>query len=285
MSAPAQWSTADQEFMARALELAMRGQYTADPNPCVGCVLVQDGRILAEGWHVVAGGPHAEADALAKAGAAARGSTAYVSLEPCDHQGRTPPCTQALLAAGVARVVYAMDDPNPLVAGKGAARLRAQGVAVQSGLLADRAEQLNRGFLQRMRTGRPYVRVKMAASLDGRTALASGESRWITSRPAREDVQHFRARSSVILTGVGTILADDPALNVRLAESNRQPLRVVLDSQLRTPSDSRVLQREGRVLIIGVADNATRRQSLDQRRAGATRAARSADIAGGAQCQ
>jgi diaminohydroxyphosphoribosylaminopyrimidine deaminase/5-amino-6-(5-phosphoribosylamino)uracil reductase len=187
-----------------------------------------------------------------------------VTLEPCNHFGRTPPCSLALIEAGVARVVYALDDPNPEVAGQGAARLREQGISVESGLMAEDAEALNRGYLRRRRTGLPYVRVKVAASLDGHTALDSGESRWITSLAARMDGQRGRAMSSVVLTGVGTILADDPALNVRIEESDRQPLRVVLDSRLRTPSDSRLLQREGRVLILGTVDDPDRRRSLER---------------------
>jgi diaminohydroxyphosphoribosylaminopyrimidine deaminase/5-amino-6-(5-phosphoribosylamino)uracil reductase len=258
------WNEADRLAMARAFELARRGQYTTDPNPRVGCVLTRNGQVVGEGWHQRAGGPHAEAHALGVAGGAARGATAYVTLEPCDHHGRTPPCSQALIDAGVARVVYALDDPNPLVAGQGAARLRAAGIAVEAGLMQAESEALNPGYLKRRRQGLPYVRVKVAASLDGHTALASGESRWITSREARADAQRGRAMSSVVLTGVGTILADDPALNVRIQESDRQPLRVVLDSQLRTPSDSRVLQREGRVLIVGTVDDADRRRSLER---------------------
>jgi diaminohydroxyphosphoribosylaminopyrimidine deaminase / 5-amino-6-(5-phosphoribosylamino)uracil reductase len=258
------WTELDRQWMARAFELAQRGLYTTDPNPRVGCVLVKDAAVVGEGWHQRAGGPHAEAHALAAAGAAARGSTAYVTLEPCDYYGRTPPCSQALIDAGVARVVYALNDPNPQVAGQGANRLRAAGIAVQSGLMSAESEALNPGFLKRMRHGLPYVRVKLAASLDGRTALASGESRWITSRAARQDGQFGRARSSIVMTGVGTILADDPALNVRIEDSDRQPLRVVLDSRLRTPSDSRVLQREGRVLIVGTEDDVDRRRSLER---------------------
>jgi diaminohydroxyphosphoribosylaminopyrimidine deaminase/5-amino-6-(5-phosphoribosylamino)uracil reductase len=260
----ADWSDADRAAMARAFELARNGQYTTDPNPRVGCVLVRDGRVVGEGWHVRAGQPHAEPNALAAAGEAARGATAYVTLEPCNHHGRTPPCTGALLAAGVARVVYALEDPNPTTAGRGAALLREHGVTVQAGLMAEASEALNSGFLRRMRGGLPWVRVKLAASLDGRTALAGGESRWITSKPARQDVQHGRAASSVILTGVGTVLTDDPALNVRIPDSDRQPLRVVLDSRLRTPSDARVINREGQVLVIGVHEDAARRQSLER---------------------
>jgi diaminohydroxyphosphoribosylaminopyrimidine deaminase/5-amino-6-(5-phosphoribosylamino)uracil reductase len=226
-------------------------------------VLVRDGAIVGEGWHARAGGPHAEPAALASAGNAAHGATAYVTLEPCNHQGRTGPCSEALIAAGVARVVYALDDPNPKAIG-GGARLRAAGIQVDCGLMAQESAQLNPGFLRRMRGGLPWVRVKLAASLDGRTALASGESRWITSKLARTDAQYGRARSSVVLTGVGTILADDPAMNVRVPESDRQPLRVVLDSQLRTPSDSRVINREGQVLVIGTRDDAQRRHSLER---------------------
>lgn len=264
MTITEQWSAADNTAMARALELARLGQYTTDPNPCVGCVIVADGQVVGEGWHARAGGPHAEVHAITAAGSAARGATAYVTLEPCNHHGRTPPCSQALIDAGVARVVYAIDDPNPQVAGQGAARLRSHGIVVGAGLMAAGAEALNPGFLKRMRTGVPHVRVKMAASLDGRTALADGESRWITSKAARADAQYGRARSSAVLTGVGTILADDPALNVRVPESDRQPWRVVLDSRLRTPSDSRVINREGKVLVIGVQDDAGRRQSLER---------------------
>jgi diaminohydroxyphosphoribosylaminopyrimidine deaminase / 5-amino-6-(5-phosphoribosylamino)uracil reductase len=260
----AHWTEADRQAMTRAFELARRGLFTADPNPRVGCVLVKDGVVVAEGWHQRAGGPHAEAHALSVAGAAARGATAYVTLEPCNHFGRTPPCSLALIEAGVARVVYALEDPNPEVAGQGAARLRDNGIGVECGLMSAEAEALNPGYLRRRRAGLPWVRVKTAASLDGRTALASGESRWITSRAARQDGQRGRAMSSVVLTGVGTILADDPALNVRIEESDRQPLRVVLDSHLRTPSDSRVLQREGRVLILATVDNAERRRSLER---------------------
>jgi len=250
--------------MARALELARRGLYTTDPNPRVGCVLVRDGQVVGEGWHERAGGPHAEAAALNATGERARGATAYVTLEPCSHFGRTPPCADALIAAGVARVVFAQEDPNPEVSGRGAARLSEHGIRVESGLMAEEAEKLNPGYFKRRREGMPWVRVKLAASIDGRTALADGESRWITSKAARTDAQYGRARSSAILTGIGTILADDPALNVRIPESNRQPLRVVLDSQLRMPSDSRVINREGSVLVIGVQDDAARRQSLER---------------------
>lgn len=258
------WSDADRAAMARALQLAERGLYTTDPNPRVGCVLVRDGRIVGEGFHARAGGPHAETLALAQAGTLARGSTAYVSLEPCDHQGRTPPCSAALIEAGVARVVYALRDPDPRVCGNGEERLRRAGVRVDAGLMVEAAAELNAGFISRMQRNRPFVRVKLAMSLDGRTALSNGESRWITSDAARKDAQRYRARSSAVLTGVGTILADDPALTVRLPDCDRQPWRVVLDSQLRTPSDSRVINREGRVLILAAQEDAQRRHSLEQ---------------------
>ena len=259
------WTDADRAAMSRALALAQRGLFTTDPNPRVGCVLVRDAEIVGEGWHMRAGGPHAEAHALAQAGERARGATAYVTLEPCDHHGRTPPCSQALLDAGVARVVCAHLDPDPRVAGGGMRRLQAHGIEVRSGLMAAAAEELNIGYLRRQRTGRPYIRVKLAMSLDGHTALASGESRWITGEAARADVQHYRARSSAVLTGIGTVLADDPALTVRLPDTNRQPLRVVLDSQLRTPAAARILEGPGSVLVLGVADAPERRAALAAR--------------------
>lgn len=244
------FTAADAGYMARALRLAEKGLYTTSPNPRVGCVLVKEGRVVGEGWHEYAGGPHAEVVALRAAGEEARGATAYVTLEPCCHHGRTPPCSEALLAAGVARVVAAMEDPNPRVAGGGLARLRAAGVAVAGGLLATEAERLNPGFVKRMRRGLPFVRCKMAMSLDGRTAMASGESRWVTAPPARADVQRLRARSCAIVTGIGTVLADDPALTVRLDGARRQPLRVVLDPRLRTPPGARLLREPGATLIV-----------------------------------
>jgi diaminohydroxyphosphoribosylaminopyrimidine deaminase / 5-amino-6-(5-phosphoribosylamino)uracil reductase len=232
----------ERAFMARALVLATNGLATSHPNPRVGCVLVRDGAIVGEGWHAQAGGPHAEAMALANLQSSAVGATAYVTLEPCNHHGRTPPCTDALIEAGVTRVVYAVDDPNPLVNGGGARALRAAGVQVASGLLAAEAAELNAGFIKRMREGLPLVRVKLAMSLDGRTALSDGRSKWITGEAARLDVQSWRARSSAILTGIGTVLADDPLLSVRPAgPAVRQPARVILDSKLRTPPDARVL--------------------------------------------
>lgn len=243
----------DRVAMARALELAALGRRTTQPNPRVGCVIANDGRIVGEGWHRRAGEPHAEVFALAAAGDRARGATAYVTLEPCNHHGRTPPCTEALLAAGVARVIYAAGDPNPRVDGSGAARLRAAGVEVREGLLRDAANELNLGFFSRMRRGRPWLRLKLAASVDGRTALASGESRWITSEAAREDVQAWRAESAAVLTGAGTVVADDPSLTVRIgAEPRRQPLRVILDSHLRVPAGARMFREPGRTVRLAV---------------------------------
>ncbi|WP_404368314.1 bifunctional diaminohydroxyphosphoribosylaminopyrimidine deaminase/5-amino-6-(5-phosphoribosylamino)uracil reductase RibD [Marinobacter sp.] len=241
----------DIAFMARAIQLAWRGRYSTHPNPRVGCVVVKEGRILGEAWHERAGEAHAEVRALSRAGPEARGSTVYVTLEPCSHFGRTPPCSRALIDAGVAHVFSATTDPNPAVSGRGIQQLREAGVRVTEGLLAQAAEKLNPGFLKRMRTGRPYVRVKVAASLDGRTAMASGESQWITGPAARQDVQRLRALSDAILTGVGTVLADDPSLTVRRAELGdiglatepaRQPLRVIADRDARTPPEARILQ-------------------------------------------
>lgn len=248
----------DRRAMARALELAARGMETAHPNPRVGCVIARGEQILAEGWHERTGGPHAEVVALRALAAsvgenAAVGSTVYVTLEPCSHYGRTPPCVDALVAAQVARVIVAIPDPNPLVAGRGLAVLERAGITVVTGLMAAEAEELNVGYLKRMRTGRPFVRVKLGMSLDGRTALASGASKWITGSEAREDVQHWRARSSAVLTGVGTVLADDPQLNVRLPGARKQPLRVVVDSKLRTPPAARVLDGSAPSLVFAEA--------------------------------
>lgn len=248
------FSAADHEFMARALRLAESGLYSATPNPRVGCVLVRDGRIVGEGWHEKAGGPHAEVHALQSAGDLARGATAYVTLEPCSHHGRTPPCCEALLAAGIERVVAAMQDPNPLVAGQGLAWLRDAGLAVDCGLLANEARELNIGFVSRMERGRPWVRLKAAASLDGRTALENGSSQWITGPDARRDGHRWRARACAILTGIGTVRDDDPQLTVRDVETARQPLRVVVDSRLEIDPSARVLQG-GRVLVVAAVEN------------------------------
>ena len=248
------FSDFDRFAMQRALTLAARGLETTDPNPRVGCVIARSGRIVGEGWHERAGESHAEARALRAAGDQAAGATAYVTLEPCNHQGRTPPCVAALTAARIARVVYAIADPNPLVNGQGAHALRLAGVEVEAGLNAAEARELNVGFIKRMQQGRPWMRLKLAMSLDGRTALANGESQWITSEAAREDVQRWRARSSAVVTGVGTVLADDPRLNVRLptedGHERRQPLILVLDSRLRTPPAARLFDGGGEVLIL-----------------------------------
>ena len=240
--------TADSDsiFMDRALQLAERGLYTTTPNPRVGCVIVKDGRIIGEGWHEKAGEPHAEVIALCSIGnTPLLGATVYVTLEPCSHFGRTPPCADALVAAGVSRVVVAMQDPNPLVAGQGLAKLRAAGISIDCGLREAPATELNIGFVSRMRYGRPLVRVKIACSLDGKTALANGQSQWITCAPARADGHHWRARSCAVLTGIGTVIDDNPRLTVRdvvgVVAPVRQPLRVIVDSNLRTPIDSAVL--------------------------------------------
>jgi diaminohydroxyphosphoribosylaminopyrimidine deaminase/5-amino-6-(5-phosphoribosylamino)uracil reductase len=256
--------TDDFALMQEAIALARRGWFSCDPNPRVGCVIADtDGQVLGRGWHERAGGPHAEVVALAEAGSRARGQVVFVSLEPCSHHGRTPPCADALVAAGVGRVVVAMQDPNPLVAGQGIARLRAAGIQVDTGLCEAEARSLNPGFISRMERGRPFVRVKMACSLDGRTAMASGESQWITGPEARADVQRLRAEASAIMTGVGTVLADDPALTVRpeemlpgtaLSFGVTQPLRVVLDTGLRTPENARLLHMPGRTLLVCAED-------------------------------
>jgi diaminohydroxyphosphoribosylaminopyrimidine deaminase/5-amino-6-(5-phosphoribosylamino)uracil reductase len=243
------FSPFDEAAMRRALELAARGLNSTHPNPRVGAVLARDQEIVGEGWHERAGEPHAEPIAIREAGERARGATAYVTLEPCNHHGRTPPCVDVLLAAGVRRVVYAIGDPNPRVNGAGAARLKAAGVKVETGLLVAEAEELNAGFLMRMRDGRPFVRLKSAMSLDGRTALANGASKWITSEAARDDVQHWRARSSAVLTSAATVLADDPRLDVRI-EGARQPLRVVLDRRRRVRKTAKILAPPGEVLLL-----------------------------------
>jgi diaminohydroxyphosphoribosylaminopyrimidine deaminase/5-amino-6-(5-phosphoribosylamino)uracil reductase len=265
------FSAFDCRAMARALELAAFGLQTAHPNPRVGCVIARGEQIIGEGWHVRAGEPHAEVHALRAAGAAASGATAYVTLEPCSHHGRTPPCAQALLDAGIGRVVFALEDPNPRVNGGGARLLRERGVPVQSGLLQTEAAELNAGFLKRMRTGRPWVRVKLAMSLDGRTALADGQSHWITGPAARQDVQLWRARSGAVLTGIGTVLADDPRLDVRLEDppgGARPPqLRVVLDSQLRTSPQARLFSVPGPVLVVAGAPLPAETQAYARRRA------------------
>lgn len=242
------FSAFDETAMRRALALAERGLYSTHPNPRVGAVLVRDEEIVGEGWHERAGEPHAEPIAVRAAGERARGATAYVTLEPCCHHGRTPPCVDVLIASGVRRVVFAIGDPNPRVNGGGAQRLREAGLAVESGLLAQEAAEQNAGFLLRMREKRPFVRLKSAASLDGRTALANGASKWITSEEARADVQHWRARSAAVLTSADTVLADDPRMDVRIG-SDRQPLRVVLDRRRRVKETARIFAPPGDVLV------------------------------------
>jgi len=256
------FTTLDRLHMTRALRLAERARYTARPNPMVGCVIARGEDVLGEGWHVRAGGPHAEIHALAAAGEAARGATAYVTLEPCAHHGRTGPCVEALIAAGVGRVIAAMRDPFPQVDGAGFARLRAAGIAVGHGLLEAQARQLNQGFLSRVERGRPWLRVKLAMSLDGRTALANGDSKWISGEAARRDVMHWRARAGAILTGAGTVLADDPQLTVRFDDDGMPgdaaefvpPLRVVLDPGLATVARGRVRQGDAPTLYLHAPD-------------------------------
>lgn len=251
----------DRQAMAEALRLARRGLFTTTPNPRVGCVITRGGQVIGRGWHRRAGEPHAEIHALRDAGDA-RGATVYVTLEPCRHQGRTGPCCEALIEAGVARVVAAMRDPNPAVAGGGLERLAAAGIDTACGLLEEQARALNPGFVQRMERGRPWLRLKLAASLDGRTAMASGESQWITGPAARADVQRLRARSCAVLTGVDSLLADDSRLTVRDCDIGRQPLRVVLDSSLRTPPGAALLRAPGAVLVVGARQDAQRAAAL-----------------------
>lgn len=250
------------QFMARAIRLARRGLYTTDPNPRVGCVLVKEGVIVGEGYHQRAGEPHAERNALAVAGARARGATVYVTLEPCCHHGRTSPCSDALIEAGVSRVVAAMQDPNPRVSGQGLEQLRQAGIEVEVGLLEAEARALNPGFIRRQLGGLPYVRCKLAMSLDGRTAMANGESKWITGPDARQDVHRLRARSSAIITGIETVLADDPSMNARLDDGAEvcQPLRVVLDSGLRMPPEAKMLM-PGVTLVVCCPEADMERQS------------------------
>lgn len=256
-------SAQDAMYMARALFLARKGLYTTDPNPRVGCVIVKNDTIIGEGWHVKAGLPHAEPNALKNA-PDAKGATAYVTLEPCSHHGRTPPCCDALINAGISRVVVAMQDPNPLVAGQGLKKLQKAGIDVTCGVLQQDAELLNRGFIRRMTLHRPFVRSKLAMSLDGRTALASGESKWITSPESRADVQRLRAESSAILTGINTVLADDPTLNARVDFDVEQPIRIILDSHLRMPLNAQILKAAGRCLILTCSQDKSKHQALEQ---------------------
>ena len=253
---------ADYEFMAEAVRIAKRGLFTADPNPRVGCVIVKEGAVVGRGWHQWAGQAHAEVNALADAGEAARGATAYVTLEPCCHFGKTPPCVQALIAASVKRVVVAMQDPHDLVAGRGIAQLREAGMEVEVGVLEAQARALNPGFIHRCEHQRPWVRCKMAMSLDGRTALANGESQWITSEASRRDVHYWRARSSAVLTGSGTVCADNPRLTARLHNIDetevQQPWRIILSKDLKIPPSSQLLHSEGGAVLIYHAEHGQR---------------------------
>ncbi len=261
MTTGAAWSSADHAHMAQALRLAELGLYTTTPNPRVGCVIVRNGTVVGTGWHRRAGEAHAEIHALREAGERARGATVYVTLEPCSHHGRTPPCADALIAASVGRVVVAMADPNPLVAGQGLARLAAAGIDTACGLLESAARRLNPGFIHRMTHQRPWLRIKTATSLDGRTALANGVSQWITGNEARLDAHRLRARSCAVLTGIGTVLADNPQLTVRGIDPPRQPAKIIVDSHLRTPPDAQLLQ-SGNVLIAHNGQHAEREAPL-----------------------
>jgi len=247
------FSSTDYSFMAQALRLAEKGLYSTSPNPRVGCVLVRDGQVIGSGWHERAGGHHAEINALAAAGSTAQGATAYLTLEPCSHHGRTPPCAEALIKAGIAKLIIAMEDPNPLVSGRGCAALKAAGIEVQTGLMEAEARTLNIGFISRMARKRPWIRMKIAASLDGKTALNNGTSQWITGEAARRDGHRLRARSCAVLTGIGTVLADDPQLTVRHVNTPRQPLRVVVDSRLDIPVDASVLRGGGELIFTATA--------------------------------
>lgn len=261
---PVNFSAIEVTFMQRVLELAERGGATTQPNPKVGCVLVKKGDVVGEGYHHSAGEMHAEREALKQAGSAARGATAYVNLEPCCHQGRTPPCTDGLVDAGVVKVVAAMRDPNPLVAGGGFEMLKSAGIEVTCGLLEQEAKWLNRGFVTRMQQNLPWTTLKSAATLDGRTAAFDGQSQWITGENSRAEVQVLRANSSAVITGIGTVLADDPNLNVRVEEAERQPLRVVLDSQLRLPLDAKIIGTGEGVLVFTCNDDAEKISALSE---------------------
>ena len=270
------WTASDYQHMSRALQLARCGLYSTDPNPRVGCVIVKDDVVLSEGWHQKAGQPHAEIEALNNAkqnqtSDNVSGATCYVTLEPCAHHGRTPPCTESLIKAGIKKVISATIDPNPLVAGKGLQQLKEAGIETASGLMEAQVAELNPGFTMRMQQGRPFVRCKLAMSLDGKTALHNGESKWISSPESRMDVQNLRARSSAIMTGIGTVIADDPSMNVRLSESSewakigRQPLRVVLDSDLMISPEAKILNVEGDVIIFHQSNDNGRKEQLENK--------------------
>ena len=257
------FSSDDHAYMSQALQLAEKGLYSTSPNPRVGCVIVRVGKIVGSGWHVKTGQPHAEINALNIAGGAAQGATVYLTLEPCSHYGRTHPCAEALIRAKVAKVIIAMQDPNPLVAGKGTSLLKQSGINVLVGLMGEWAKDLNVGFVSRMTNNRPWVRMKIAASLDGKTALNNGVSQWITGEAARHDGHRLRARSCAVLTGIGTVLEDDPQLSVRFIETPRQPLRIIIDSRLKIPTTARVLRGEGE-LIFTTTDNKERISALKE---------------------
>jgi diaminohydroxyphosphoribosylaminopyrimidine deaminase/5-amino-6-(5-phosphoribosylamino)uracil reductase len=240
----------DERYMAQALQLARKGIYSTDPNPAVGCVIVNNGKIVGQGWHELAGQAHAEVIALKQAGSAATQATMYVTLEPCSHQGKTPPCVKSIVKSGVSRVVIATEDPNPLVNRSGISELQQAGIDITLGVGQIQAKKINRGFLKRVSTGIPWVSLKIASSLDGKTAMADGESQWITSEPARRDAQKYRAAASGILTGAGTVLRDNPSMNARLDGIQRQPTRIILDTNLSTPPDAKILHAPGKVLIV-----------------------------------
>ena len=266
------FSQDDYDYMARAIALAKKGLYSTKPNPAVGCVIVNQGEVVGEGWHQRAGMPHAERVALANAGAKAKGATVYVTLEPCSHHGRTPPCADGLIEAGVAQVLMAMVDPNPLVSGQGIARLKQAGIEVKTGLMEEEARNLNKGFIHKMQSQMPYVKIKMATSLDGRTAMENGESQWITGAEARADVHKMRAQTGAIVTGIGTVLADNPSLTVRLSDDelkvmnltpeNAHPLRVILDPNLSMPLDAKMLSQFGRTLVMTTKESVERSPEL-----------------------
>ena len=265
------FSTDDYRFMAQAIKQAEKGWYTTKPNPRVGCVLVKGGEVIGEGAHIKAGSAHAEVNAIAASNQPTIGATAYVTLEPCSHHGKTPPCCEALIKAGVTRVVVAMQDPNPQVAGEGIAALKQAGITVDIGLLEQQAQELNKGFIKRMQQGLPWVVCKMAQSLDGRTAMASGESQWITAPPARRIVQQLRGQSGAIITGVETVLFDNPSLNFRLNDSGlhskvaiEQPIRVIVDSHMRTPIEAKIITNPGRVILATAIHDASRKSSFEE---------------------
>ncbi len=258
------FSASDHKYMAQALRLAEKGLYTTSPNPRVGCVIVQNDQVVGNGWHEKAGQPHAEINALLMAGDRARNATVYVTLEPCSHHGRTPPCVEALIRATVSRVVIAMEDPNPLVLGSGIETLKNAGITVQTGLLQDQAHALNPGFVKRMRYGRPWVRLKTAVSLDGKTALRNGSSQWITGEAARKDGHRWRARSCAIMTGIGTVLADDAQLTVRHLPVARQPKKIIIDNRLQIPLDAEILQGETVFIFTAAHDQAQKIEAFEK---------------------